>query len=331
MNLMRAAVLANYVEVVRDLGLDPETQLRGVGLSAQMIRLPDRLVPSDAVARLLENSASTSGCTTIGLRMAEHRRMSHFGAVGLLLSQQRTIRDVYRAAMAYLPLLNEALALELEESGGTAVLREDVLTDAVTPTHQVTELAMAANLQLFRAIAGAGWHPRRVFFRHAAPDALELHRRVFRCRCEFSAEFNGMSFPAADLDVRNPAADPEMARYAEDFLRTLPGQEQRSTAARVRRLIYLFLPLGRATVKQVAQSLGCSVRKLQSDLDEANTSFAALLEAARADRVCVYLENPRFQLGQVAALLGYTHQSSFTRWFIGRFGMSPRAWRNSVA
>lgn len=329
MSLMRAAALANFVDVARQLGLNPDQQLRAVGLNAQMIRTPDRLISSDAVVRLLENVAAITDCDTVGLRMSEPRSMSQFGIVGLLLAQQRTMREALRMALRYLPLINESLAVQLEEHGATALLREEVLTDGALSSHQSTELAMVANVKIFRALLGPHWHPRRVYFRHAAPRSLALHQQTFRCPCEFLSDFNAMAFPAADLDIPNPSADLQMASYALGFIETLGNPEGMSVTTDVRRSIYLLLPLGRASIKQVAQSLGCSVRKLQLDLAKAGTSFGDLLDEARGERVQVYLENPWFEMGQVAALLGYSHQSAFTRWFSRRFGMSPSMWRHS--
>jgi AraC-like DNA-binding protein len=37
--------------------------------------------------------------------------------------------------------------------------------------------------------------------------------------------------------------------------------------------------------------------------------------------------NPRYSLQRVSELLGYSSPSSFTRWFIARFGMPPQQWR----
>lgn len=331
MSFMRAAILTNYVDVARQLGLNPAEQLRAVGLTAQTIRSPERLISSDAVVRLLENSATTSGCEAVGLRLAEVRRLSHFGVVGLLLGQQRTVRELVQMAVRYLPLLNESVALQLQDDGNMALLREEILTDKVVPSQQAIELSMAANVLLIREILGPSWSPRRVFFRHEAPGSLELHHRVFRCRCEFSSDMNAMSFPVADLDAVNPAADPMMGQYAQGFIEGLLEQRPASVVMRVRRSIYLLLPLGQATIKLVAQSFGCSVRKLQEDLGAADTSFVTLLDAVRQERVKVYLQNPNFEMGQVAALLGYRHQSAFTRWFSTRFGRSPSAWRQSEA
>jgi AraC-like DNA-binding protein len=320
---MRAATLANYIEVTKQLGLRPADHLRAVGLSPAMIQQPEHLISSDAAVRLLENTAAYSNCITLGLRMSEPRPMSQFGILWLLLSQQPTLRDIMRMALKYLPFINESLAITVEEDNDIALLREEVLTTVPMPQRQAVELSMAANVKIFRSILGPDWSPQRVHFRHPAPESLELHQRVFRCRCEFSSDFNAMAFAARDLDTVNPTADPMMANYAMSFVESLPGQSHLAVVTDAKRLIYLLMPLGRATVKQVANSLSCSVRKLQQDLDRADTSFAKLLDESRQERVRLYLENPKFELHQVASLLGYAHQSSFTRWFINHFGVAP--------
>lgn len=331
MSTMRAAVLANYTDVVRQLGLIPEAHLRAVGLNPQVLATPDRLISSDSVVQLLENVAAQSCCDVVGLRLSESRGLSQFGVVSLLLSQQKTVRDALQMALRYLTLINASLALRLEELGNTALLREEVLTDRGITSRQAIELAMATNVTLFRAIAGRDWRPTRVYFTHAPPKSMEVHQRVFRCPCEFHHDYNAMSFPRRDLDLANPSADPQMAHYALGFVETLAGADGEPFAAEVRRSIYLLLPLGQASVKQVAQSLGCSVRKLQLDLARIGTSFGQLLDEARRERVQVYLDNPRFEIGEVAGLLGYRHQSAFSRWFLGRFGTPPSDWKGTAA
>jgi AraC-like DNA-binding protein len=329
MSLMRAAVLANFVDVASRLGLKPEQQLRAVGLSTAMIGTPDRLISSDAAVRLLENAAAASGCDTIGLRMAEPRPMSQFGAVGLLLAQQKCLRNVLQMAINYLPLINESLAITLEVQGDQALLLEEILTDANVPKHQAAELAMAANVKLFRTTISPDWRPLRVYFRHPSPRSLDQHWRVFGCPCQFASDLNAMAFPTRDLDRPNPNADSRMAEYALGFVETLRDEKARSIVTAVRRQIYLLLPLGRATIKEVARSLGCSVRKLQNDLEAEATTFGGLLDAARQERARLYMDNPHFDLGHVASLLGYHHQSSFTRWFGSRFGVRPGSWKKT--
>jgi AraC-like DNA-binding protein len=329
MRFMRAAVLGPYPALAKELGLNPVTQLRDVGLTLAMIARPDDPIRSDAVVRLLETSAQRSGCRTFGLRMAEARQMSHFGVMGLLLSHQRTPRDALHAAISYMHLLNESVALHLEETGRTAVIRGEILTEKQMPTTQATELMLAVYVQSFRAIAGSRWQPRTMYFKHGAPDSLDVHHRVFRCRCEFGAEFNGLSCPVGDLDIVNASVDPKFADYARQFIDALPGRSSESVVADVSRLVYLLLPTGQANIKHVALSLGMNVRTLQRELDAAGESFSSLLNGVRRKLVGGYLDNPRFTVGHVAALLGYRRHGSFTRWFAEEFDSTPLEFRRA--
>lgn len=327
MGFMRAAVLANYLDVAKAIGVDAHAQMRRVGLRPSIIETPDALISTDAIVSLLDETARIGGADTVGLRMSQPRSMSGFGVVGLLLAQQPTIRDALQMVFRYQPLINPSLALRLEESGDKALLMEEVITDTVQSKRQTTELALAANLKLFRNLLGADWAPRAMYFRHSAPVAMTDHQRIFRCRCIFDADFNAMSFPRADLDAPNPNADPALGRYAAGLIGGLPGASRNSVTASVRRLVHLLMPLQRATVKEVAQAMGCSVRKLQLDLADESAVFSALLDEARREQAYQYLSNPNFDITQVASLLGYQQTNSFTRWFGANFDMAPREWR----
>ena len=331
MPMMRAAVLTNYPQVAAELGLKPAELLRQVGLSQHILDTPERLFPGDAMVRLLELSASTSGCPTFGLRLAQLRQLSEFGVIALLFKQQRCIRDALRIAQQYMHLLNDAAILHVDESTGDVLIRVDLLTDTPQPNAQAVELYMAACVQMFRALAGSQWRPQSVQFRHPAPASLELHHRLFGCRCEFASPFNAIRLAPGDLDRANPDADPAMASYARHLIDLLPGSSPGSTLAELRRHLHIFLPMGRATLAQLALARGCSVRKLQRQLEDAGESFSALLCGIRRDLVPQYLENPRLDIGQVAGLLGFSRHASFTRWFIQQFGCPPLQWRQQHA
>ena len=144
---------------------------------------------------------------------------------------------------------------------------------------------------------------------------------------EFDSEFNGFVFAASDLAAPNPHADPAMARYARQFIESLPQSHRHPIVLEVRRAIYLMLPTGRATSDSVAQGLGMSVRSMQRQLDEAGASFTSLLNAVRCELAPRYMENPKFSLARISEMLGYSTQGSFTRWFTAQFAQVPSVWR----
>jgi AraC-like DNA-binding protein len=328
---VRAAVLSNYIEVAQSLKLDPHALLRKVGLNKTILSNPDNQIPIDAALEVLEDSARESGCSTFGLLMAESRQLSHFGVISLLLTHQRTLRDVMRVIVQYRHLLNQSLAMHIEEVGDKVIIREEIMTDNQVFSQQAIELALGVLHRMCSALLGSHWHPISIHFTHNAPADLHLHRRVFGfgCALEFGSEFNGIVCNAASFDYPNPTADPVMAQYAERFLTTLPTPNQVTIVQEVKRTIYFLLPMGRATIEQVAQGMGLNVRALQRQLEESESVFSELVNDVRRELAVRYMENPKFSLSHIAELLGYAMPSSFTRWFSAQFGMTPAEWRKT--
>ena len=325
--MVRAAALTNYFEVATQLALNPSQMLAQVGLSRALLADPDDRIPAGAVVTLLEESAQAAQCPTFGLRMAESRQLSDLGAVSLLLTHKRTLREVLLAMINYRHLMNEALALQVEDVGENVIIREEVVTDASTHSRQATELALGVLSRAAGALLGNHWKPHRVLFSHAAPPDLQLHRRIFKCKLVFDSEYNGFVCAAADLDYPSSAANPALARYAEQLLQSLPKAQDRSTGMEVREAIHVLLPMGRATVEQIAQKLGVNVRTLQRQLEDEGQTFSELINSVRRELAIRYVRSGQHSLGHVAELLGYSTQTSFTRWFKAEFGVAPTQWQ----
>lgn len=327
--MLRAGAMSGYFDVARRAGLNPVELAQEAGIDAAALANPDGRISATAACRVLELTAEKASCPTFGLRMAETRQKFGTGLINVLLAHKRTLREVLLAAAEYRHLLNEALAIYVEDAGETVTIREELVVDPGIPTNQAIELAVGALARHASGLLGDRWKPRSVHFVHQGPADLTFHRRFFGCPLEFGSDFNGLVCAAADLDYPNPAADPELVRYAESLADTLNVAGVDSAALEVRKAIYLLLPLEQATAERVATHLHLSVRTMQRQLGLANTSFTRLIEEVRSELAVRYMNNPRYPIGRVSVLLGYSQQGSFTNWFSARFGMTPRDWRNS--
>src|SRR6478672_430567 len=114
--LIRSASLTHYADVARRAGLDPHRMLRKFELPQRCLDEQELMVPIDTVRRLLEASAQESGVESFGLQMAEARRLSNLGPLGLLIREQPTMRLALDVFARYSNQLNEALFLTIEES-----------------------------------------------------------------------------------------------------------------------------------------------------------------------------------------------------------------------
>jgi AraC-like DNA-binding protein len=330
--LVRAASLTNYREVARAGGLDPDRMLVDAGLSPSVLSEPDLMIPVERLGQLLQASAIQSGNESFGLCMAESRLLSNLGAVGMLIRDQATLRDSLDVLMRYQVLLNGSLSLMVEESAGVVVLREEVKAGhAHQPTRQRIELAIGVMLRLMRQFLGAGWKPHRVCFEHPAPRDLSVHHRVFGRCVEFNADFNCIVCAKSDLDVRNPSADPAMARYAQQLLDASAKPQRPTMLEDVRRAILLLLPSGRCTIEQVAEHLGVASRTVQRGLADQGQVFSSMVNDIRMELATRHVVESDRPLTEVAILLGFSAPSAFSRWYHAQFGCSAKESRNARA
>ncbi len=325
------AALTNYFEVARFVGLDPYPALRRFRISPAMLDDPEATLPSNAVADLLEYSAEESGCQSFGLLMAECRTLPSLGPLSLLLAHQGTARDVLDSIVEYQSVMNEVMSLDIEhvadaDKGGLAIIRAGFIGGY--DGRQAVELLMALICRMVSEVVSGRWHPDLAYFRHSAPEDLNVHMRVLQCPLLFDAEFNGLVCSEASLDAPNPAAESAMARHAKRYLDMLvPAPADGSVTERARRSLYLLLPAGRASLKQAGANLGMHPRALQRHLEREGRTFAMLLNEVRRELALRYLASPAHSVGSIAQMTGYATPSSFSRWFAAEFGMSPAQWR----
>lgn len=324
-NQVRAAALTNYFEVARFVGLDPYEMLRRSRISPLTLSDPENLMPATVAGKLIEDSGLESGCLHFGLLLAESRSVSSLGPISLLLSLQGTARDVIDAMVRYQIVLNEVIALSIEEADGEAIIRAGF--SGGHGRRQSIELLMGLTCRTISEVVSGRWHPDCAHFTHPAPRDVSVHHRVFQCPLIFNSDFNGLVCTSASLDAPNPSAESVMARHAQRYLEMLIPDAAGSVTERARRALYLLLPEGRATLVHLGNNLGLHPRALQRTLEKEGKTFASLLNDVRRELALRYLSNATHSITAIAQMAGYATLSSFTRWFCAEFGVAPAAWR----
>ncbi|QNP47628.1 AraC family transcriptional regulator [Diaphorobacter aerolatus] len=327
--LVRTVTLNGFLNVCNMHGVNSHALLKQVGLDASTLVDSERHISAETLCKLLDLAAAQSHCAAFGIQMAQHRQTLDFGIMGVLMRHKPTLRDMWLAAIQYRKLLNDATAISLEQSGELSILRFELLIDSQIPQQQSCELVAGVMMRTCQAVLGGAWSPREVRFMHAAPQEQYQHKQFFGCPVTFNSEFNGIVLRTLDMAMPNPAADPELVRYAESIVMPMRALGDNALLQEVRKNIYLLMPLEQACIERVAEQMHLSTRTLQRQLDQSGTSFSEVLDTVRKNLVLRYMNNSRYSIGQVASLTGYSRQASFTRWFQANFGTSPRQWRQT--
>jgi AraC-like DNA-binding protein len=328
-DLIRSACLTDYAEIARSVGLEPLRMLDAVGLPRSCLRDPDMKIPVGAVARLFEASARAAGIEDFGLRLSERRRLSVLGPVGLIMREQPTVRKAIEALARYSRLHNEAMRIAIRQAGDVVIMSPELVVRRPGTMRQSIDLSVGVLYRILRIFLGDRWRPQSVAFIHPAPRRRDTYRRLFGTRVEFGADFNGIVCASRDIDVPMPAFDPAMARYVHQYLESVVGRPQVSTAEKVRELVTAMLPSGRCSIETVAAQLGVDRRTLHRHLAQDGETFSAVLDAVRTETVTRYLENRNRPLYVIAEMLGFSALSAFSRWFRAHFGCSVSSWRKA--
>jgi AraC-like DNA-binding protein len=325
--LIRSAVLTDYVEVARSVGLDPYAMIAECGLPPASLTDTELKVPAAAVGRLLEASARRSGKSDFGLKLADRRSLSNLGALALLVREQPTIRKALEVLVGYMFLHSEALHLKLDEFDELTILTLSIDAGRPVPIRQAVELAIGFLHRSLQQLFRQSWKPLAIHFTHARPARLDAHLRFFKTKIEFNQDLNGIVFLGRDLEAAVPAADAMMARHVQQYLDTLASRRNGSMTASVRECIYLMLPSGLCSADHVAERLGVNRRTVHRHLASEDATFSSVMNSVRHELVTQYIDNRDRPLTSVAELLGFSALSAFSRWFRSEFGCSVSDWR----
>lgn len=298
--------------------------MRAAGISPGDLDTPETWLPARLVANLLQESASASKRPDFAILMAECRTFSNLGPLSLLLKHESSLRRIIQRIDEFKRHLNDIFGIHLDVTGDVATVQWTVPPDYANP--QVVTLVAAVGYRgLSDAVSGI-WVPEVAHFPFTEPTGAGSYRRYFPCAIQFDSHFSGLSFPAADLDLSNPSADPALAGHAATLLKLVPTPSE-SIVDRATHVLLLLLPLGKATLGAVARNLGTEPRTLQRMLDAHGMTFATLLNETRRSLAARHLASRARTVSEVASLTGYSSISAFTRWFTDQFGRSPATWR----
>ena len=171
-----------------------------------------------------------------------------------------------------------------------------------------------------RELWGSRWAPEEVLFSRTRPGDVGAYRRFFRAPCRFDRERTAIFFPTALLNRPMPEANPERLRRLEQQAQRIGKGELLS---RLRRALRILLLSGRASAQEVASLLFLHRRTLNRHLNQQGMNFQRVLGEIRFETACQLLDNTQLSLTDIAASLGYSESSAFTRAFRRWSGAVP--------
>nr|WP_306416951.1 AraC family transcriptional regulator [Vibrio sp. D420a] len=197
--------------------------------------------------------------------------------------------------------------------------------DEVPKSLGVTEIALL--VQVARIATRKHIVPVRVTVKEKHEDYSELEQ-LLGCPIELD-DVDAFSLSTQDLTTplltENSLIWGTLEKNLEESLDRYTHNQ--SLRYMVCKTITRLLPDGKATINCVASELAMSSRTLQRKLQVEDCGFQDLLQQTRKDLAIHYLKEPSTPLIEIAFLLGYQDNNSFSRAFLQWCGSTPSQYR----
>ena len=320
-------VAQEIAPILREFGIDPDPVITEAGLDPRLFDDGANVVPYMALGRLLTLCVARTNCPHFGLLVGGRATILSFGLVGRLMQHSETLGDALRALVSNLSIRNRGAVPSLTIRADTAVFSFAIYQPHVESADQISAGAMAVTVNALRTLDGSDWNPTEVLLPRVVPADREPYRRHFRAPVRFNQEAAALIFPARDLDRRIAGADPLLRAMLEERIRQLKGGPGSEFSDEIRRLLRTRLASHHCSVGDIADLPAMHRRTLSRRLKGSGMGYRAIANEIRFEIARQLLEDTEIPLGQIAAALGYSEASAFTRAFRRWSGGTPTAWR----
>lgn len=326
---VRARVLYGFHELVTREGADSEQLLRDCGIDPSRLTDPGCPVSGVAVAQLLETASRTLRTPDFGLQLSSFHDASIIGTVALIVVNSDTVGAALDAIAGNIKFHNPGASVSVTTDSASGIARyehDPGLGDGV-PRRQSIEMVYAIAFRLLCTLTGDDGSDWRVRFRHGRGATLRKYRQHFSCSIEFERDRDCIEFPSHLLQREVDHADPNLRALASRCLRRLQRRYPSNLRRQVLELVRRQIPNGGGGIARISAILGLHPKTLQRRLREENTTFEEIADDVRRALAEEYLVFSFMSFKEVAALAGYSGQTTFIvacrRWF----GTTPKQYR----
>ncbi len=323
---IRAFTLCTLGEVLRGYGVSFAAILQEAGLPQNADEDDLAWIPLEKFARVLTLAAKKTGDPCFGLKYGAVARFTSNPLV-YLMSNAADLRTALRSFAQYHAVICSN-SLSFVESNGSGRI-EWSYPVTIANVVQLTDFVVMRFVWRIQSSAGSSWRPISVGLTHRRPADLAEYERRFGPRISFDQPVNSIVISGATLSLPMPGADPQLfkiiARFCEQQLERQKAAEHPLDL--IREAITRCLQQGDHGPKCVARELGVTPNGLHRRLKAQSTSFQRLLDDTRRCLTERYLTETSLKLSDIAARVGYSELSAFSRAARRWFGTSPRSFR----
>ena len=180
----------------------------------------------------------------------------------------------------------------------------------------------------------------QIFFAWPAPSYAKKLEAFFKVKCQFNADFTGLSIPSSWCSINSPLYDQHSFRSnlakCKELKMQLVGSDNLARSVKLSLQNYFEQRLsGKATANELpsleslAQQHFMSARTFNRRLHDQVCTYRSILEEVRKEQATNLLSSTHLTASKISYYLAYQEPANFNRAFKRWYATTPAAWRAS--
>jgi AraC-like DNA-binding protein len=311
------------------LGVDSAALLRDAGISQDLLSAAAERIPLASYMDLYRMAAERSGDPDIGLYVGH---IVYFTGMNLHLYMTticRNLKEYVNVIPSTIRIRGDTGRVLIRPQGDFIRLEWHPLNEETATWRPLVDEMLKSSAEIVSAICALPVPVRAAEFSYPAPDDTRALKRTFGSNLKFGCDVSCLYFPREV--VHYPLIDVGFELGADFWAGPRSVFDEpltvdpflRDTRIAIRRA----LPGGTLTIDSLALELNVSRRTLQRRLSAQQSNFKTMLQDVREEQSRRYLDDPRLAVTEIALLLGYSDQASFSNAFKSWCGCAPTEYR----
>ncbi len=313
-------------------GLDEARCLDGSGIDRDLLDAPRAEVHAGQELQLIRNLLALIGPDQpLALEAGCRHHITSFGVWGFAVLSSPTFLDAVLLGLRYRRLTGVYCRITPLVTAEEAILRLDdsALPDDVRDF--LVERDLATHITLQRDLEPHRLPVKALRLRRAAPPYASRFEELLGVTPQFGQAQNETSVPVELLGMSLPQSNPQTLRACEEECRRLvQSHRMRSGLAGQIRDRLTRSPADIPTMTALAGELSLNPRTLRRRLATEGACYEGLVDEVRGALAEELLAGTDLSIEEIAARLGYSEPSAFTRAFKRWKAIAPRVYRQQV-
>jgi AraC-like DNA-binding protein len=326
-------ILRYLTVVANERGVDLRPALEQVGLDETLMASAALRVSYRQGSAVIRRALELTGDEHLGAAVGSAQHLTAWGLLGFALMATDTLEDAIVTGVRYQNLSGAMVVWSADHQEDGFVLRAQLPDPAMDPGVAVflIEEGLTSVVKMSRLTVGPEFSPRQVELVFARPRGDDPHPGFFGCPVRYDA-------PVSQIVIdRRWARAPQLGRDPVVLSSTLELLEAELDSRRHQQELLEALEISIAQSLPVVPSFAeqarrraLSERTLRRRLAESDTTYEAIVDGVRRERVERLLGRRRLTLRDIARQAGFSDERALRRAVQRWHGTSPLRLRERI-